>query len=167
MATRIGVMSDSHGVLPKQIYSFFKDTDIILHAGDIGSADVIDELKSFKNTVAVYGNCDDRYMYDGIKNISVINIEKIKILMTHIGGYPGHYKKELLPVFEEIKPNIFICGHSHILKVMYDNDYHFLHINPGACGKQGFHNKCTLVRFVIDNENIKDLDVLSFNKYQQ
>lgn len=163
--TRIGVMSDSHGIVPKQIYTFFKDVDIILHAGDIGSIEVLKELRQFKKTIAVYGNCDDRYMDDEVKNMLTVKIEDTKILMTHIGGYPKHYEKNLIPIFAAEKPDIFICGHSHILKVMYDEDYSFLLINPGACGHQGFHQVRTLVRFAIDGKQIKDLDVMDFNKF--
>ncbi len=165
--TKVGVMSDSHGIVPKQIYSFFKDVDVILHAGDIGSIEVIKELRNFKRTVAVYGNCDSKYMDNDIKGLLKIDIEQVKILMTHIGGYPKHYEKSLVPIFKEEKPNIFVCGHSHILRVMYDKDYNFLLINPGACGRQGFHQVGTLVRFVIDKSEIKDLDVMDFDKFGQ
>lgn len=165
--TKVGVMSDSHGIVPKQIYSFFKDVDIILHAGDIGSTEVLRDLRNFKRTVAVYGNCDSKYMDDDIKGLLKIDIEQVKILMTHIGGYPKHYEKSLVPIFKEEKPNIFVCGHSHILRVMYDKDYNFLLINPGACGRQGFHQVGTLVRFVIDKSEIKDLDVMDFDKFGQ
>ncbi len=165
--TKVGVMSDSHGIVPKQIYSFFKDVDVILHAGDIGSIEVIQELRNFKRTVAVYGNCDSKYMDNEIKGLLKIDIEQVKILMTHIGGYPKHYEKSIVPIFKEEKPNIFVCGHSHILRVMYDKDYNFLLINPGACGRQGFHQVGTLVRFVIDQSEIKDLDVMDFDKFGQ
>lgn len=163
--TKIGVMSDSHGIVPKQIYTFFKDVDIILHAGDLGNQEVLKELRSFKKTVAVYGNCDSKYMDNEVKSLLKIQIEQVKILMTHIGGYPKHYQTNLIPIFKEEKPQIFICGHSHILKVLYDKEFNFLLINPGACGRQGFHQVSTLIRFVIDNNNIKDLDVLDFDKF--
>ncbi len=163
--TRIGVMSDSHGVVPQQIYTFFKDVDIILHAGDIGHVEVLNTLRQFKKTVAVYGNCDDRYMADDVKSLMKIEIENVKILMTHIGGYPKRYEKKLEPIFKEEKPNIFICGHSHILKIQYDKEFNFLFINPGACGWQGFHQVGTLVRFVVDKKEVKDLDVLDFDKF--
>ncbi|MGP1515381.1 MAG: metallophosphoesterase family protein [Bacteroidales bacterium] len=163
--TKIGVMSDSHGIVPKQIYTFFKDVDIILHAGDLGNQEVLKELRSFKKTVAVYGNCDSKYMDNEVKSLLKIQIEQVKILMTHIGGYPKHYQTNLIPFFKEEKPQIFICGHSHILKVLYDKEFNFLLINPGACGRQGFHQVSTLIRFVIDNNNIKDLDVLDFDKF--
>ncbi len=163
--TKIGVMSDSHGVVPHQIYDFFKDVDLILHAGDIGSTQVLDSLREFKKVVAVYGNCDDHYMDDDVKGLVSIKVEKVKILMTHIGGYPKHYQSSLIPVFKEEKPNIFICGHSHILRIMYDKQYDFLLINPGACGNQGFHQVCSLVRFVVDQEKIKDCEVMDFDKF--
>lgn len=165
--TKVGVMSDSHGIVPKQIYSFFKDVDVILHAGDIGSVEVLNELRNFKKTIAVYGNCDDRYMADDVKSLLKVEIEDVKILMTHIGGYPKHYERNLIPIFKEEKPQLFICGHSHILRVLYDKEFNFLLVNPGACGRQGFHQVGTLVRFVIDKEQIKDLDVLDFDKFSQ
>lgn len=164
--TKIGVMSDSHGLVPKQVYSFFKDVDVILHAGDIGGSDVLNELRLFKKTIAVYGNCDDRYGLEDVSGIQLINIERVKIMMTHIGGYPKHYNPDMIPYFKENKPNLFICGHSHILKVVYDKDYGFLVINPGACSHQGFHTVRTLVRFEIDGQEIKNLDVMDFDKFE-
>lgn|SRR5574344_2075513 len=164
--TKIGVMSDSHGLVPKQVYSFFKDVDVILHAGDIGGSDVLNELRLFKKTIAVYGNCDDRYGLEDVSGIQLINIEQVKIMMTHIGGYPKHYNPDMISYFKDNKPNLFICGHSHILKVVYDKDYDFLVINPGACGHQGFHTVRTLVRFEIDGQEIKNLDVMDFDKFE-
>lgn len=163
--TRIGVMSDSHGIVPKQVYNFFKDVDVILHAGDIGSKEVLNTLRQFKKIIAVYGNCDDHYIDNEVKAMLTINIEQVKILITHIGGYPHHYSKSLISIFKEQKPNIFICGHSHILKVLYDKEFNFLLINPGACGHQGFHQVCTMARFVIDGKQIKDFDVIDFDKF--
>ena len=165
--TRVGIMSDSHGLVPKQVYTFFKDVDIILHAGDIGGVEVLNELRNFKRTVAVYGNCDSRYMDNDVKSLVKIEIEGVKILMTHIGGRPNHYEKNLIPIFKEQKPNMFVCGHSHILKVAYDKEFSFLYVNPGACGRQGFHQVGTLIRLVIEGKDIKDLDVLDFDKFSQ
>lgn len=162
---KIGVMSDSHGRVPQQIYSFFKDVDIIIHAGDIGGKHVLDELREFKKVVAVYGNCDDKYLDDEVKGLLSFKIEDVNILLTHIGGYPKHYNKDLIPYFKQEKPDIFICGHSHILKVIYDKDYSFLVVNPGACGHQGFHTVCTLIRFEIDGKEMKNMDVLDFDKF--
>lgn len=162
---KVGVMSDSHGRVPQQIYSFFKDVDIIIHAGDIGGKPVLDELREFKKVVAVYGNCDDKYLDDEVKGLLSFKIEDVNILLTHIGGYPKHYNKDLIPYFKQEKPDIFICGHSHILKVIYDKDYSFLVVNPGSCGHQGFHTVCTLIRFEIDGKEIKNMDVLDFDKF--
>ena len=162
---RIGVMSDSHGRVPKQVYEFFKDTDIILHCGDIGSDEVLEELRLFKPTIAVWGNCDNRYELNGVKEFQIFTLENLRLMMTHIGGYPKHYNPSLMQRFKEEKPDIFLCGHSHILRVMYDRDFDFLLINPGACGKMGIHNKCTLVRLALDKGKAKDLEVMDFSKY--
>lgn len=163
--TKIGVMSDSHGRLAEQVFDFFKDVDVILHAGDIGGKEVLDKLRARKKLVAVYGNCDDKYLDDEVKGLVSLKIEQVKILMTHIGGYPKHYNKSVIPYFFSEKPDIFICGHSHILKIMYDKEWNFLLINPGACGYQGFHLVCTLARFVIDGKEIKDMEVMNFDKF--
>ena len=163
---RVGVMSDSHGRVPQQVYTFFRDVDVILHAGDIGGKEVLETLRTFKkNVIAVYGNCDDKYLDEQVKGLLSFKIEDVNILMTHIGGYPKHYNADIKPYFTQEKPDIFICGHSHILKVIYDKDYNFLLVNPGACGHQGFHQVCTLVRFEIDGKEIKNLDVLDFDKF--
>ena len=162
--TKVGVLSDTHGRVAKEVLDFFKDVDIILHAGDIGSTEVLDTLRKEKKLVAVYGNCDNKYLDDEVKGVISFKIEDVKLLMTHIGGYPKH-NKDIVPYFVSEKPDIFICGHSHILKIMYDKDWNFLLINPGACGYQGFHLVCTLVRFVIDGKEIKDLEVMDFNKF--
>ncbi|MCF0210353.1 MAG: metallophosphoesterase family protein [Bacteroidales bacterium] len=164
---RVGVMSDSHGYVPVQAYSFFENVDVILHAGDIGGENVLEELRDMgKKVIAVYGNCDDRYIDSEVKGLLSFKIEDVSILMTHIGGYPKHYNPDIKPYFKQEKPDIFICGHSHILKVMYDDEYNFLLINPGACGHQGFHQVATLVRFEIDGKDIRNMQVLDFDKFK-
>lgn len=160
---RIGILSDTHGFIPKQVYSFFAECDELWHAGDIGNG-VLEELKSFKPTVAVFGNMDGWDLRYVIPQTQLFRREGIKILMTHIGGYPGHYEKRLLPIFNSEHPDIFVDGHSHILRVMYDKAYSMLHINPGAAGRQGFHQKATLVRLVLDNKP-KDLEICEFEKF--
>lgn len=160
---RIGVMSDTHGHLPKEVYDFFKDVDLIIHAGDIGSVEVLDELQAFKETVAVYGNIDDFDVVVRTEKVENIEIEGLKIMITHIGGYPNRYERGIKELIEIQRPNIFISGHSHILKVMNDTKYNLLHINPGAAGRQGIHQISTLIRFTIDSVP-KDLEVLEFNK---
>lgn len=161
--TKIGVLSDTHGHLPKEVYEFFKDVDLIIHAGDIGSVDVLNELQAFKKTVAVYGNIDDFDVVALTEKVENIEIEGLKIMVTHIGGYPNRYERGIKELIEIERPNIFISGHSHILKVINDPKYSLLHINPGAAGRQGIHQISTLVRFTIDSMP-KDLEVLEFNK---
>lgn len=160
---KIGVLSDTHGHLPKEVYEFFKDVDLIIHAGDIGSVDVLNELQAFKKTVAVYGNIDDFDVVVLTEKVENIEIEGLKIMVTHIGGYPNRYERGIKELIEIERPNIFISGHSHILKVINDPKYSLLHINPGAAGRQGIHQISTLVRFTIDSMP-KDLEVLEFNK---
>lgn len=161
---RIGVLSDTHGIIPKQVYTFFENVDIILHAGDLGSTDVLDELRNFKPTIAVFGNIDSYEIYSQIKRIEAFEIEKTKIIMTHIGGYPNHYEKGIKELLTIEKPNIFISGHSHILKVIFDKKYNLLHINPGAAGKYGFHQVSTLIRFCIDGDKPTDLEIMEYPK---
>lgn len=161
--TKIGVLSDTHGHLPKEVYEFFKDVDLIIHAGDIGSVDVLNELQAFKKTVAVYGNIDDFDVVALTEKVENIEIEGLKIMVTHIGGYPNRYERGIKELIEIERPNIFISGHSHILKVINDPKYSLLHINPGAAGRQGIHQISTLVRFTIDSVP-KDLEILEFNK---
>jgi len=157
--TKIGLLSDTHGWLNPAVFEFFKDCDEIWHAGDIGSADVADALSAFKPLRAVYGNIDDykvRRMFDWI---NIFAVEKVVVMMTHIGGYPNHYEPEIEKLIIEEKPDIFISGHSHILKVMNDKHYKLLHINPGAAGNSGFHKVITMVRFQIDGREIKNMEL--------
>ena len=160
---RIGVLSDTHGYVAPQIFDFFKDCDELWHAGDIGSEDVLRRLREFKPTRAVFGNMDSGDVRYSLSEFYRFKVEDVNVLMTHIGGYPGHYPHELQRPLELAKPDIFVCGHSHILRVMYDKDYNFLHINPGAAGRQGFHRVATLVRFVI-NGTPKEMEILDFSK---
>ncbi|MDR1848263.1 MAG: metallophosphatase family protein [Bacteroidales bacterium] len=162
--TRLGIMSDSHGRVPPQVYTFFQNVDIILHCGDIGSADVLAELQHFKKTIAVCGNIDSKIDFPSLKDLLTFNIEGVKVLMTHIGGYPSHYPAAIKKILQNEKPHLFLCGHSHICKVMFDNDMNLLHINPGACGKYGIHLKCTLVRLEIDREKMQNLDVMEYDR---
>ena len=160
---RIGILSDTHGTLPQQVFTFFGECDEIWHAGDIGP-NVIDRLQQFKPVVAVYGNTDGWDIRNIVPQTQLFTRGKHKILMTHIGGYPGHYEKQVQSLIEVEKPDVFVAGHSHILRVMYDNKYNLLHINPGAAGQQGFHKVSTLVRFTID-EKPKDLEICEFSKF--
>lgn len=159
----IGILSDTHGTVPRQVYTFFKDCDELWHAGDMGYG-VLQTLQEFKPVVGVYGNTDGPDVRNYMPRTQLFTCDGLKVLMTHIGGYPNHYERSILPIIEHDHPDIFVSGHSHILKVMYDNKYNLLHINPGAAGMSGFHKVSTLVRFVIDGTP-KDLEIMEFPKF--
>ncbi|MBQ0015417.1 MAG: metallophosphoesterase family protein [Bacteroidales bacterium] len=159
---RIGVLSDTHGVIPPQVYNFFKDCDELWHAGDCGVG-VLRTLREFKPVRAVYGNCDGADVRYAEPQTDLFECEGHKVLLTHIGGHPGHYQPMLLPILQREHPDIMVCGHSHILRVMHDKQYDMLYINPGAAGRQGFHLVATLVRFTIDDEP-KDMEIMEFDK---
>lgn len=161
---RIGLLSDTHGYFDPKVFDFFKDVDEIWHAGDVGNEAVMDELEAFKPTRAVYGNIDDHNLRKRIPEVQAFTIEKTSILMIHIGGYPGRYSLGIRTLLKEHKPTIFICGHSHILKVIYDKSYKALHINPGAFGKSGFHKVRTMLRFIIDGSDIKELEIFESDR---
>ncbi len=157
--TTIGIISDTHSFIDDKVLNFLKECTTILHAGDIGTLEVIDKLKNQSNVVAVYGNIDDAIIRSETTQFAHIEIEGVSILMTHIGGYPRSYNAESERKIRELRPRIFISGHSHILKVMNDIDYNLLHINPGAAGLYGFHNVRTAIRLKVDNGKIVDLEV--------
>ena len=156
---RIGLLSDTHGWLNPAVFDFFKDCDEIWHVGDIGSTDVADSWSSFKPLRAVYGNIDDQKIRLMFPKINIFTIENVKVMMTHIGGYPNHYEPGVKELIIKEKPNIFISGHSHILKVMNDHNLNLLHINPGAAGNTGFHKVITMLRFQIDGSEIKNMEL--------
>ena len=162
--TRIGVLSDTHGLLDKRVLEHFKGVDEIWHAGDIGSAEVLQKLREFKPTRAVFGNMDGGEVRYSLSEFYRFRVEDVNVLMTHIGGYPGHYNPWLIPMFRKEPPDLFVCGHSHILKVQYDNQFKFLTMNPGAAGKQGWQPCQTLLRFSIDGNQIKDLEVIELER---
>lgn len=176
--TRIGILSDTHGLLDKRVLEHFKDVDEIWHAGDIGSFELLQALREFKPTRAVYGNMDSGDVRYSLSEFYRFRIEDVNVLMTHIGGYPGHYNPWLIPWFKkslEAKMtndqspmsnviDLFVCGHSHILKVQYDSQFKFLTMNPGAAGKQGWQPCQTLLRFTIDGHEIKDLEVIELER---
>ncbi len=164
---RIGIISDTHGFLSDEIFDFLKDSDEIWHSGDIGSVEVIEKLQSFKLLRAVYGNIDGQDIRAFMPKHQHFVLEGANIWITHIGGYPGKYDKSVREDIPKYSPDLFVCGHSHILKVMYDHKNNLLHINPGAFGLSGFHQKRTAIRFVIDNRNFKYLKVLELSKYKK
>ena len=162
--TRIGVLSDTHGLLDKRVFEHFKDVNEIWHAGDIGSAEVLQKLREFKPTRAVFGNMDGGDVRYSLSEFYRFRVENVNVLMTHIGGYPGHYNPWLIPMFRKEPPDLFVCGHSHILKVQYDPHFKFLTMNPGAAGKQGWQPCQTLLRFTIDGDKIDNLEVIELER---
>ncbi|MDE7074001.1 MAG: metallophosphatase family protein [Odoribacter sp.] len=157
---KIGLLSDTHGYLDPKVEEFFAACDEVWHCGDVGSGQVLNRLASRFRLRAVYGNIDDGELRMRLSGITLFTCEGVKVLMTHIGGYPNHYEPHIREIILRESPRLFVCGHSHILKVMYDKELQCLHINPGAIGRFGFHKKRTAVRFVIEGENIKDLEIL-------
>lgn len=157
--TRIGLLSDTHGFIHPRTAEFFSACHEIWHAGDIGNMETADTLGRIKPLKAVSGNIDDIVVRSSFPAFRVFTCEQVKVLMTHIGGYPGRYAAEARKMIEAEKPLLFISGHSHILKVQYDQKYGLLHINPGASGNSGWHKVITMVRFVIDGNKVKNLEV--------
>lgn len=161
---RIGILSDTHSTLDDRVFAFFKDCDEVWHAGDIGSEEVLDQLENFKPLKAVYGNIDSYAVRNRVPRELVFDCEQVKVYLTHIGGYPKRYDKQAYIALKKHRPKLFICGHSHILKVMFDKDLNLLHVNPGAEGNFGFHQKRTMIRMVIDGADMKDLEVIELGE---
>ena len=158
--TKIGLISDTHNFLDESVFEHFKQCDEIWHSGDFGTSEIADKLKSFKPLKGVYGNIDGF----GIRSIYPETLrwkcEGVEVYMKHIGGYPPKYTAEVKKELSLHPTKLFISGHSHILKIMYDDKLQCLHINPGAAGKHGWHKVRTLVRFTVDAENIKYCEVI-------
>lgn len=157
---KIGLLSDTHSYLDAKIAHYFSGCDEIWHAGDIGNEIVADQLEALKPFRAVYGNIDTPAMRRRYPEHQRFVCEGLDVWMTHIGGYPGKYPARIRDVLASDPPGLFICGHSHILKIMPDPKFHLLHINPGACGQEGFHKIRTLVRFAIDAGKISQMEVI-------
>lgn len=157
---RIGLLSDTHSYIDESIISYLDECDEVWHAGDIGDRKVTDTLQSLKPLRAVYGNIDHGDLLYEFEEDNRFVIDGLDVYITHIGGYPGRYNKRVKKIFEKNPPQLFICGHSHICRVMFDKKFNFLHINPGACGKHGFHKIRTMTRFNIEQGIIKDLQVI-------
>ncbi len=161
----IGVISDTHGVFSDVFKKFLEPVDEIWHAGDFGGGyDFYKSISDFKPLVGVYGNCDGRDIRLECPEFQTIEREGLKILMTHIGGYPGHYDRKALQKIIAERPDIFVCGHSHILKVMNDPKNHLLMINPGAAGLQGWHVVRTALRFRIETGKVSDMEVFEVKR---
>ena len=158
--TRIGLLSDTHGLLDERVFRHFATCDEVWHAGDWGSMDVVHRLQAFKPVRGVWGNIDGQDIRQLFPRHNRFRCEEVDVWMTHIGGYPGRYDRSVMPDIFRQPPRLFISGHSHILKVKYDRSLGLLHINPGAAGRYGFHLVQTLVRFEIDGSNIQNLEVI-------
>ncbi len=160
---KILLLSDTHSYIDEQILKFVKQADEVWHAGDIGDLEVTNTIKKYKPLRAVYGNIDDKNARIEFPLNNLFEVENIKVLMTHIAGYPTKYSKRATDLIKEHKPKIFICGHSHILKVQFYEKLNVLHLNPGACGKYGHHQVRTMLRFELDKGNIKNLEIIELN----
>ncbi len=181
---KIGLISDTHGFLDPRIRTLFEDVDEVWHAGDVGSMEVLKELREFKPLRVVWGNADSQEVRQAIlpqvrhvyseeevtKNEEDVLmegaiefcVEGIKVLMIHIGGYPKRYAAGVREMLQRVRPQIFVAGHSHILKVIYDKEIECLHLNPGACGRYGIHTVRTALKFAIEGTEIRDMQVIEF-----
>jgi len=159
----IGLFSDTHGYLDRNLFEHFRSCDEIWHAGDFGDMQLVEEMQNgFEGKIirGVYGNIDDKNIRNIFPERVLFPCENISILMQHIGGYPGKYAPGIKDVISVSKPAIFISGHSHILKIQYDQSHSCLHMNPGAAGKQGWHKMRTAIRFKVDGSEIKDCEII-------
>ena len=161
---KILLLSDTHGHVDDHMMKYVKESDEVWHAGDIGTTQVTDTILSLKPLRAVFGNIDNHELRLSFPEELLFKCEDLNIYMTHIGGRPGRYAKGISEKIKSIKPKIFICGHSHILKIQYDKVNQLLFINPGAIGKHGFHKVRTMVRFEIDKSDIKNMEVIEVKR---
>lgn len=161
---KILLISDTHGYIDDRIMQYAKESDETWHAGDIGELKVVDEIKKVTTLRAVHGNIDNSKIRAEYAENLRFKIEDMKIWITHIGGYPNKYNLRIRQEINSDPPDVFICGHSHILKVINDNKLNLLHINPGAIGKHGFHQVRTMIRFQIIKSKIQNLEVIEFKR---
>ncbi|TVR82804.1 MAG: metallophosphoesterase [Chitinophagaceae bacterium] len=161
---KILLISDTHSHLDEGIISNIKEADEVWHAGDIGNPIVEKKISELKPLRAVYGNIDGHELRRALPEEVCFRFNGMTIFMTHIGGYPGRYQKGIKEKLMELKPDIFICGHSHILKVIYDKNLNLLHMNPGAAGLEGFHQIRTMLRFEINEGKIEKLEIIELGK---
>jgi len=162
--TKILLLSDTHSYIDENILKYVKLADEVWHAGDIGNLEVTDKIKALKPLKGVYGNIDNAKVKMEFPEHNKFNCEGLNIWMTHIGGYPGRYSPRVKSEILKNPPDIFISGHSHILKVMPDKKLNLIHMNPGAVGKQGFHKVRTMLRFTIHEKKLDNLEVIEFSK---
>lgn len=164
---KIGLISDTHGWIHPKLYELFSGCDEIWHAGDIGNIDTADSLAAFRPLRAVYGNIDDAVVRTAFKESLRFRIDEKEIWLTHIGGTPGHYSPKVRKDIYNNAPDIFICGHSHIARVMYDKRAGLLYINPGAAGYSGFHKFITAIKFQIDGKDIHDMELIELGEREK
>ncbi|CAM1350415.1 metallophosphoesterase family protein [Tenacibaculum crassostreae] len=157
---KILLLSDTHSFIDAQILKFVKQADEVWHAGDIGDLSVTDTIKKIKPLRAVYGNIDDNKARAEFPLDDKFQVDEVSVWITHIGGYPNKYNQRVREELKNNPPQLFICGHSHILKVQYDKKLNLLHLNPGAAGKHGFHKVRTMLRFEIDGKEIKNMEII-------
>lgn len=161
---KIGLLSDTHGYVDPKVYDYFSDVDEIWHAGDVGDVKVIEDLRAFKPLRGVWGNIDSAEVRLELPEFERFKCEDVPVLITHIGGKPGKYVQRAHEELKKETPQLFICGHSHILLVKQDPHFNMLWMNPGACGYKGFHQVKTLLRFSITKDRIHDLEVIELGK---
>lgn len=157
---KILLLSDTHSYIDDKILQYCNEADEVWHAGDIGSNKVTDKIKQVSKLRAVYGNIDDKNIRSEFPLDNIFTIEKVQVWITHIGGYPYRYDHRIKEKIIKNPPKLFISGHSHILKVQYDKKLNLLHLNPGSTGKYGIHKVRTMLRFMIENKEIKNLEVI-------
>lgn len=161
---KIILLSDTHSALDERFLPHLEDANEIWHAGDIGDIKVLENLEKTTKVRAVYGNIDNHIIRSATKEFINFKCEEVNVLITHIGGYPGKYSKGIKEKIQNFRPKLFICGHSHILKVIFDKKFNLLHMNPGAAGNYGIHKVKTILKFKIDKENITDLKVIELGR---
>ena len=157
---KIGLLSDTHGYLDPKVFQYFSEVDEIWHAGDIGTIEVLHELQAFKPTIAVWGNIDGGQIRRECKEGEIFESEGVRVMITHIDGKPPKYNAKVLSYVKQYQPKLLVCGHSHILKVAPDKTNDLLFMNPGAVGKHGFHKIKTMLRFDLEQGEIKNLEVI-------
>lgn len=160
---RIGILSDTHGYWDDRYAKYFSGCDEIWHAGDVGDISIIERLEDICPVRAVCGNIDHGAVRRRLKELEIFDVEQVRVLLTHIGGYPGKWARGMKNLLRDEKIRLMIDGHSHILKVIFDPELSLLHINPGAAGQMGWHKKRTLVLLTIDGDNMKDCEIIELH----
>ena len=160
VSLRIGLLSDTHGFLDPAVFTYFADCDELWHAGDFGPVDVLNQLSDFKTLRSVSGNIDGAEVRSRVPSALSWEIEGVRVYMTHVGGYPGHYDRKVKRELLVYRPDLFVSGHSHILRVMRDLELGLLHMNPGACGHHGWHQTRTILRFSIEAAKVSDVEAI-------